>query len=359
MVEKHEVNVLGPSAANLSAEGKRTPKQVTLLGIKLLAVLLVIAAPALIASQFISGLTGVAFFGVLAALFGWQSGGARVGLLVTASLASLGAISIVLSDFTVVLALLLLSLGVLYGFAAGRGYGGAVLQLPILTPYFMMDAPALFTDPPVIDAKYLVGVMVIMLFTGGWTILVLQLAMPKHKAKPRIVTEDARMPLLYGTILGVISAAVMILGTSTDLKSHWVWVTLTLYVLAAPTQLFTKAKMAGRTLGSLAGFLLVSVLVLTGLPDPVLQALAFPALWLCVLLMVLKKPYWEYTFLLTVTVVLMNSHGVNTLLLDAERLGFTVLGAMLSMFAAFLVNLFFFRRRGITVPSQADVFSQA
>ena len=351
MVKNHEATASGPSAASLAEGGQRTPKQVTLLGIKLLVVLLVIAAPALIASQFISGLTGVAFFGVLAALFGWQSGGPKVGLIITAALAALGAVSIALSDYTAVLAVLLLSLGVLYGFAASRGYGSAVLQLPILSPYFMMDAPALFTDPPVTDVKYLVGVVLIMLVTGGWAVLVLRLAMPKHEAKPIVVPKDGRMPLLYGTILGAISAAVMILGTSSELKSHWVWVTLTLYVLADPTQLFTKVKMAGRTLGSLAGFLLVTVLALIGIPDSVLQALAFPALWLCILLLVLKKPYWEYTFLLTVTVVLMNSHGVNTLVLDAERLGFTILGALLSMFAAFLVNVLFYRRRGITVPS--------
>lgn len=331
-----------------SSDAPPGPRKRLMFALKILAAMLVIAAPALVASQFVSGVIGVAFHGVLAAAFGWISGGLRVGFAVVGSLAVLGVVVVLLSGHTVLLALILLALGVLYGYAAGRGIGSAVLQLPILTPYFMMSPPSLFTDPPVIGLDYFVGVVVVMLLSGGWTILLLHLVAGKRELK-HVEVPDRRVPLLYGTILGVFSAVVMVIGTTVELGSHWVWVTLTLYVLADPTRLIA-AKMTGRMLGTLAGFAVVTILALIGIPDSVLQILALPAVWLCLYFMIVKSPYWQYTLFLTIGVVLMNSFGVSTLLLDGERIAFTLLGAALSILAAFLVNLLYFHRRGITAP---------
>lgn len=319
----------------------------TKLGISILVGLLIIAAPVLVASQFITGVTGVAFYGVLAGAFGWNAGGPKTGAAVVAALSALAVAAILLEGHTLFLALLLLVLGALYGYAAGRGFGSAVVQLPILTPYFMMDAPGLFTDPPVLGPAYIGGVVAVMLLSGLWTILVLHLAMPSRNPKST-KAPDLRMSLIYGTVLGAISAVVMIIGTTTDLKLHWVWVTLTLYVLADPTRLFSRRRMLDRVLGTMAGFALVTLLAIIGIPDSVLQILALPALWFCLFYLVTKRPYWRYTLFLTVTVVLMNSYGVNTLLLDAERIVFTIVGALLSILAAFLVNLLHYHRRGLT-----------
>lgn len=318
-----------------------------ILGVKMLVGMLVIAAPVLVASQFVSGVFGVAFYGVLAAAFGWIAGGPKVGVMVVTALSLLGVTVILLAEHTLLLALIILALGVLYGFAASRGFGAAVLQLPILTPYFIMSAPGLFHEPPIIGPKYLVGIVVVMLLSGLWTILILHFATGARKLK-RVEVPDPRMSLLYGSILGVFSAIVMVLGTTTELKSHWVWVTLTLYVLADPVKLVTPKKMVGRVLGTFAGFAIVTALAIIGVPDSIMQLLALPAIWLCVFAMVVKQPYWRYSLFLTMAVVLMNSYQVPTLLLDAERFGFTLVGAGLSVLAAFLVNIVHFQRRGIT-----------
>lgn len=329
MVSLPETGPLDPAA---------TRRAHALLGLKLFAGLLVIAAPVYLANNFVPGLFGVAFFGVLAATFGWISGGPKVGAGVVFALSLLGVTSILLREFTWVLALLLIALGVLYGYAASRGVGKALLQLPILTPYFMMAPPALFANPPTIDVGYVIGVLVIMNITGAWAILVLHLAVGARSLKP-VNVPDRRIPLLIGTVLGAFSAIVMVIGTSTELKSHWVWITLTLYLLTDPTQLLTGKRMLGRVLGTLAGFGVVAVLALVGIPDPVLQMLAPLALWLCLFFLVLNRPYWQYSLFLTVSVVLLNSREVNTLLLDAERFVFTLVGAVLSLAAVYLVSL--------------------
>ncbi|MGM7679633.1 FUSC family protein [Microbacterium sp. A94] len=329
--------------ASPAAAGRR---RIVGLALKLLVGLVIIAAPVLIASNWVPGISEVAFYGVLAASFGWISGGPRGGAAIVASLAVLGVVSVLLHGQTWALALILLLLGLAYGFAASRGVGKIVLQLPILTPYFMLKPPALFNNPAVIDATYIIGVIVVMIAVGFWTILVLHLAVGKRALKP-LEVHNLRIPLIYGAILGLFSAAVMIIGTTTDVKTHWVWITLTLYVLADPQQLYSRAKTWGRVLGTLAGFVVVSLISLLGVPDGVLIYLAIPALWLCLLFMLLKKPYWQYAFFLTVTVVLMDTSDVSTLLLDAERFGFTIVGAGLSVVAALLVNFLGYGRAGL------------
>ncbi|MBL3698213.1 FUSC family protein [Leucobacter luti] len=326
-------------------------RAILILAAKLLVALLVIAAPAFIATSFVPGVSGVAFFGVLAAAFGWISGGPKIGAAVVVALTGLGVISILLREHTWALALLLVLLGVAYGYAASRGVGKAVLQLPILTPYFMNDPPALFSDPPIVDARYLIGVSVVMLLAGIWTVVVLSLAAgTRHLA--RLDVPNPRIPLEYGAILGLFSAIVMVVATLSGLQTHWVWITLTLYVLADPQQLFTPAKMWGRVSGTLLGFVVVSALALAGVPDGLLHLLALPALWLCLVFMVIRRPYWQYTLFLTIAVILMDTSDVDTQLLNAERIGFTVIGAALSILVAFLVNLFGFSRVGLSAPER-------
>lgn len=148
------------------------------------------------------------------------------------------------------------------------------------------------------------------------------------------------------------SAVVMVIGTTTEVKTHWVWVTLTLYVLADPQQLFTPSKMVGRVLGTVLGFVVVSLLVLIGTPDPVMHLAALGALWACMVFMVLKKPYWEYALFLTIAVILMDFSDVDTLLLNAERMEFTLVGAGTSVVVALIVNLLGYRRVGLTASDR-------
>lgn len=338
-------------AGNTASAGESGFRKTAITAVKLLVALLVIAAPVLVVAKFIPGVSSIAFFGVLAAVFGWMSGGPKIGAAVVASLSVLGVVSILLRDHTWALALILLLLGVAYGYAASWGMGKAVLQLPILTPYFMSSPPPLFQNPPVIDAKYVLGMVAVMLVTGLWALLVLHVAGGARKLTLG-EAKTPRIPIIYGTILGVFSAVVMVIGTTTEVKTHWVWITLTLYVLADPQQLFTPSKMVGRVLGTVLGFVVVSLLVLVGTPDLVMHLAALGALWACMVFMVLRKPYWEYALFLTIAVILMDFSGVDTLLLNAERMGFTLVGAGISVAVALIVNLIGYRRVGLAAPDQ-------
>ena len=335
----------------MSSEANLVRRKHAVLALKLLAGLLLIAAPVYIGEVFVTGLFSVAFFGVLAASFGWLAGGPKVASGVVISIAVLGVVAVLLHGHTWILAALLVGLGVLYGYAASRGVGKAALQLPILTPYFIMAPPPLFASPPIIDATYIGAFLVIVIAAGAWTMFVLHFAAPASKIQ-HVDVPDRRIPILYGTVLGIISAFVMVAASASGLKSHWAWLTLTIYVLADPVQLLTWKRMFGRVLGTFAGFGAVTVLLLIGIPEEVLQNFAPLTLWVCVYFMAVKRPYWQYTLFLTASVVLMNSKGMSTLLLNTERAGFTAAGAILSVLAAYLVKFIFriFHQRALTIP---------
>lgn len=323
-------------------------------GLLIQVLILIIGAPFLILSIWVPGAVSLALFGVLAGMFSYLPGNPKSALSVVVVLAVLGMVAVLLHGQTWILAAMLVLLGVGYGFAASKGLGSAVLQIPILVPYFMMSPPPLFSEePPTLDWRYILTSAVLVILGGAWTIFVLHKAthMGTLKVKP---VADPRMPLLYGTLLGIMSAGVLLIVVAVNedyvMGSHWVWVILTIYVLADPTELVGWQKMGHRILGALIGFTAVTVLILLGLPGEVMSMLALVTLWFLAYWMIMKKPYWQYIIFLTMTVVLMNSTPDNALIMDIERVAFTLIGAGLTILAAVIVNLVFYHRRGVSVP---------
>lgn len=307
---------------------------------------LVIAAPILPFSFVWPGFVGVALYGVLVSTFAWIAGGPRVSIAVTVALAVLGVVAILSRHNVWLLALIVFLLGLGYGYAASRGVRRTVLQLPILVPYFMARPPQLFSKgEPTVNATYLLAVATIVILGGLWTVFVLSRVGGRRTLTVHEV-PDARAAVVYGAILGLISATVVVVASTYLPNSHWVWMTLTLYVLANPNEPMNWHRMWERVGGTLAGFALVTLLALSGLPDSVLLILGVVSLWACLYFFLTKKPYWEYVLFLSMTVVLVNSVGISTVLLDLERMAFTLIGALLAILAAAVVDLLMYHRVG-------------
>ena len=103
-------------------------------------------------------------------------------------------------------------------------------------------------------------------------------------------------------------------------------------------------QMWERVGGTFAGLVIVMLLVLVGVPDSVLLILGVVTLWALLYFFVTRKPYWEYVLFLSMTVVLVNSAGVSTMLLDLERMAFTAVGAALAIGVAAVVDVIMYRR---------------
>ena len=288
----------------------------------------------------------MALYGVLISTFGWLAGGPRISIIMTVALAALGILAIICRHNIWLLATLVFLLGLGYGYAASRGFRRAFVQLPILVPYFMRKPPELFTtEEPTVNAVYLLAVAVIIILAGLWTLTVLSKA-AGHRTHTTQRARDPKTAIIYGAILGLISAAVVLTASTYLPNSHWVWITLTLYILANPNEPMNWRRMWERVGGTLAGFTLVTLLVLIGTPDSWLLILGVVTLWACLYFFITKKPYWEYVLFLSMTVVLINSAKINTVLLDLERMAFTIIGALLAVGSAALVDLIMYHRIG-------------
>lgn len=316
------------------------------LGVQVALLILIIAAPILPFSFMWPGFVSVALFGVLISSFAWLAGGPKVSIVMTVALAVLGVIGILCRDHIWLLALIVFLLGLAYGYAASRGIRRVVLQLPILVPYFMANAPKLFSnEEPRVDLLYLLAVAVIVILAGLWTVFVATRVGGERKLVVQEVS-DRRAAIVYGALLGLVSATVVVLFLTFLPNSHWVWVTLTLYVLSNPNAPMDWRRMWERVGGTLAGFAIVTILVLVGVPDSILLMLGVVMLWAMLYFFVTKKPYWQYIMFLSMSVVLVNSVGMSTVLLDMERIGFTFVGAALAIIVTAVVDLIMYHRIG-------------
>lgn len=348
-------NSTGNGTKGYSARVKRIP-----FGVKLAVLMLCMAAPVIPFTFIWPGFYGVAMYGIMVATLSWVSAGPKVSLMATAALGVFGAIGIVCRGQVWLLAVIVFLLGVGFGVAASRGVNSAVMQVMILTPYFMRQPPPLFSKgEPSVTPIYLISVVVIVFLGGCWAIFLLERMAGKRTLRVKEV-PDPKGAFLYGVLLGLVSASVVVVGQTYFPNTRWVWITMTLYVLTNPLQPLNWHRMWQRVGGTVGGLAVVTILALAGVPDPVMLLLGLITLWACLYLYVTEKPYWEYVVLLSMTVVLINSYGKNTHLLDLQRMGFTLVGAALAITIACTVNLIRYHRiSGTGMPELAGQGSSA
>jgi hypothetical protein len=181
--------------------------------------------------------------------------------------------------------------------------------------------------------------LVAALFTlvgGMFTVLVGAVLIPDIPRSPR-KPVDRPTAFVYGLTLALVLGAATAALTVWGERSLGGWILLTILVVARPTFTETRRRLVLRTLGTVAGGALAAVLVLIIPVSWVLTTLGILALVLAVLLQLKKANYAIYAGALTATVVLLNSHGGNRLVVDLERVVFTVVGAVIA--AAVLIVL--------------------
>lgn len=317
-----------------------------------LALLLVVAvAPFVALTLWVwQGALGVAFYGVLGSALCWIIVGTRITVLNVLAIAVLSIVAMLCYGSPLATGVLVLALGIGYGFAASKGLGPALLQIPILVPYFAMEPPPLFSDAtPTIDAGYLLAVAFVVAFAGLWIALLLHLAMP-HKTFKTPEVPDRNQALLYGAMLGIFSSAVVVAATIWNPESHWAWLVLTLYVLSNPTHLLDWTRLGHRVLGTALGFVLVIVIFWLPVPAAITTLLVIVCLWFAVYAQATKKPYWFYVIFLTASVVSMVSINSNHDLYAVERIEFTLAGALLAIAVAFVTNVVLYRKPAVRNP---------
>lgn len=141
---------------------------------------------------------------------------------------------------------------------------------------------------------------------------------------PTLIRHSARIAVL--TMLGVLAYKGWHLH-------HGYWLPFTMVVVLQPDYGSTRKRAAQRMLGTLAGSVLASVLLLLHLPLAVLMAATAVACFTFVYL--LKRSYGIAVIFITLFVVLLTeSSGQIELTFTLERLASTTAGGLLALFAA-------------------------
>lgn len=310
-----------------------------LVGFVAVFILLLVAPFALVSLGPWPGIIGVAFYGIMVASLAWVYGGSRSALKVLLAFEVLMVIAILIAGNALLSAILVLLLGIAYGIAARYGWSQTILQIPILVPYFLMAPPVLYSqNPPTINAAYVVGCLVFVLIGGLWALLLLNKFRPNHQPLPQAHVSKDRA-IVYGLLLGVFSAIGVYVAITWVPQSNWAWLTLTLYVLSNPAKDFDWIKMRDRLVGTVAGFVVVSVVFLLTDSQPVTYLVGTITAWLALSAMATGLPYWAYVIVLTPTVVLFTATASNREIFADQRLDFTILGIVLTVIVASVASL--------------------
>ncbi|WP_148302272.1 FUSC family protein [Tomitella biformata] len=148
------------------------------------------------------------------------------------------------------------------------------------------------------------------------------------------------------TILGTFLCLHFFPGT------HAWWLLLTFYVVLIPSVQEAIPRMRGRVLGTLAGATVAAILTFVVADNTVFYILTIMAASGTILLS--DRTYWIYAAFLTATVLFGGFHAANNpLLLDIERIGLTILGA-LAAYAALRFNAQLRERVERAQPARAE-----
>lgn len=326
----------GPSCDQLATFGSVNNVKRLPLPAQLAVLTVVMALPFALLTFFVwPGAFGAAFFGVLTGCLAWLNVGWKRAMVIGAVFAVLTIPANLLHAWPVAAAAAMLALIVAFGAAAVRGLASAVLPIAFLIPYYMMAPPPIFSaDPPTMSVPYVLACAGLVLLGAWWPVYLFHMALPTRTGRPR-PEVDAGLAWSYAIILAVFSAAVVYVGMRYFPDTHWAWVTLTLFILANPNTPMNLRKMRDRVLGTIGGFVLVSIVLEITTNRVVMGIVAMVCMYLALYVTGTGKPYWLYCIFLTPAIVSIDSMNGNPWIMANERVEFTVLGAVLAIIVSF------------------------
>lgn len=212
-------------------------------------------------------------------------------------------------------------------YTARRGLHSATLMVPVFTAFPLVQPPLLAGNPPPGTLALLTGIATLL--GGLWVILVMRVLLGSHMPHSRIAAVGPRTATFYAVLMGLLVGVAAWAVLSYAPYHSGAWLLLTLIIVLQPDTHDSVQRCLQRTAGTVLGvavafaisLVLTSSVVLLSLAT-VLAFAAFVARY------VMKRPYWEYTAIITPAVILMSSPTPGSITATAEdRLFFTAVAA--------------------------------
>mgnify|MGYP001167110022 CR=1 FL=1 len=144
--------------------------------------------------------------------------------------------------------------------------------------------------------------------------------------------------VVAGLSLAAVGGSVTYYSQVSLAGTMWAWVLLTFFMLVKPDSTFNLPKISQRVAGTLVGSALATIVIVSGLPITLQPILVIVLLAVALTILVSGKPYWMFVTTLTPAVILMHTGKENPLSVLEERIGYTLVGAVLAIALGVLIN---------------------
>lgn len=171
----------------------------------------------------------------------------------------------------------------------------------------------------------------------GW-LLLQDMEKPAEPFSEHLVT--------YAVVLATLIGVETFIAMTWVPGSHVWWVLLTTLVVLTPDPHYSTRRAIERAAGTVVGAIAASVLVMAIEDRRVILALgALAALATCAAFM--AAPYWIYTSFLTFTLVALTLPSSKVLTGSAERIGYTIVAAVIAVVVTAILRRTFERHPGL------------
>ncbi len=300
-----------------------------------MVLLLVAVAPPLVVGALVlgSGSFTLCLFGVLVGLMNTLIGGVRVGLIASALFVLLTPVALTVGTAPVagasLMAVICLFVG---GGALWRRYSG-LFEIP-LGMIYLMTLPEPQTSAIAAKTGWLGFLVTAMLATGVsalWSVAAVRV-LKADKDVPLSVKNAKEDTVAYTIIMTVLVSLSTLYVLAFAQDTHGVWLVLTLFMVLQIGPGATESRAFHRVWGTIAGAGVAAVLA-TVVPNEWILVILVVGAFLGTLAMIGRSPYWLYTFFLTNLILLGTTPTDQAVTSSLERVGYTVVAALLSLLA--------------------------
>lgn len=315
----------------------RSPAKTAALSIKLVLLLLVAIGPVFAAALWLwpeaAPITGIgAVVGIATGIIA----GMRASALLVAYFAVIGAVAVTFGTHPAVGAGIVALNAAALAFLHTRGYGLAMMQVAIFMPYLMPGLSTRSGEGSWLTNHWVIaGLSVVVLGVAGlWGAFLATRVTGRMHIKIPKTPIPASAAVTFGLTIGVLTTAYTWAALEWFPDTQWFWVLLTTYLMSRPVGRLLTGRIRDRIVGTIVGGIFAAGVFFIGLPAAAMSAVGLVLIAVAMTIFVEKRPYWVYASVLTPGVILFDGAGKNALVVDAERIGFTVAGIALAVIAS-------------------------
>ena len=299
-------------------------------------VLLPLAPSLLLAPLGLGAATGTFALGAAAGLIAGLMVDLRFGVAVAVVVGIANLVALAAAPYAILAGLVMAAVAMLYGLTARRGITAIIVVAPESVAFTLAEPPQVLANGSIlVNALAVGGVALVGGLWGAGAGAILGRRLP-HKKPVGVTTRRA---VAFAGIIAAVTGVTMGVVVAMQLQHGGAWILLTILLVAQPGLHQTWRKALERLLGTVLGFAIAMAVGLLVQRPQVIVGLGLLFVALAVYLrMDSKRPYWQFTMVLTPGIVLVEGSGSSVVSTDLARLWFTLVGAGIALVVVALLR---------------------